>query len=112
MTSTAAGIDDGTKRVCSSVSASGGGSRDVNEYDRTAGYAIAITVPDLVGVLAQFVARPDRAAQVRDGLLRVVDGARTEDGSLDYDLYQVERTSPRCSTCWPTGLTRNRPPRT
>jgi len=47
-------------------------------------------LPDLVGVLAQFVARPDRAAPVRDGLLRVVDGARTEDGNLDYDLYQVD----------------------
>jgi quinol monooxygenase YgiN len=47
-------------------------------------------VPDLVGVLAQFVARPDRAARVSEGLLRVVDGARTEDGNLDYDLYQVD----------------------
>ncbi|GAA5181187.1 hypothetical protein GCM10023322_15220 [Rugosimonospora acidiphila] len=47
-------------------------------------------VPDLVGVLAQFIARAGRAAQVCEGLLRVVDGARAEDGSLDYDLYQVD----------------------
>jgi quinol monooxygenase YgiN len=47
-------------------------------------------VPDLVGVLAQFVAKPDRAARVSDGLLRVVDGGRTEEGNLDYDLYQVD----------------------
>ena len=46
-------------------------------------------VPDLVGVLAQFIARPGRAARVCEGLLRVVDGARTENGNLDYDLYQV-----------------------
>jgi quinol monooxygenase YgiN len=45
-------------------------------------------VPDLVAVLAQFIARPGRDAQVRDGLLRVADGARGERGNLDYDLYQ------------------------
>jgi quinol monooxygenase YgiN len=45
-------------------------------------------VPDLVGMLAQVIARPDRATRVCEGLLRVVDGTRTEDGNLDYDLYQ------------------------
>jgi quinol monooxygenase YgiN len=46
-------------------------------------------VPDLVAVLAQFIAGPGREDRVRDGLLRVVDGARTEAGNLDYDLHQV-----------------------
>jgi quinol monooxygenase YgiN len=45
-------------------------------------------MPDLVAVLAQFIARPGRETKVRDGLLRVVDGARTERGNLDYDLLQ------------------------
>jgi quinol monooxygenase YgiN len=46
-------------------------------------------VPDLVAVLAQFIAKPGRDAGIRDGLLRVVEGARRERGNLDYDLYQL-----------------------
>jgi quinol monooxygenase YgiN len=46
-------------------------------------------VPDLVAVLAQFIAKPGREVRVCDGLLRVIDGARTEAGNLDYDLYQA-----------------------
>lgn len=45
-------------------------------------------VPDLVGILAQVVAKEGRQAQVCEGLLRVADGARTKEGNLDYDLYQ------------------------
>lgn len=45
-------------------------------------------VPDLVGILAQVIAKAGREARVCEGLLRVADGARTRQGNLDYDLYQ------------------------
>ncbi|WP_203923447.1 putative quinol monooxygenase [Rugosimonospora africana] len=45
-------------------------------------------MPDLVGILAQVIAKAGREAQVCEGLLRVADGARTKEGNLDYDLYR------------------------
>jgi quinol monooxygenase YgiN len=45
-------------------------------------------VPNLVGVFAQVIAKAGQQARVCDGLLKVVDGARAQDGNLDYDLYQ------------------------
>jgi quinol monooxygenase YgiN len=47
-------------------------------------------VPKLVAVLTQFITKPGREAKVRDGLVRVVDAARTEPGNLDYDLHQLK----------------------
>jgi quinol monooxygenase YgiN len=47
-------------------------------------------VPNLVAVLTQFIAEPGREAKVCDGLLRVVEPARSEYGNLGYDLHQVK----------------------
>jgi quinol monooxygenase YgiN len=47
-------------------------------------------VPNPVAVLTQFIAEPGREAKLCDGLLRVVEPARSESGNLGYDLHQVK----------------------
>jgi quinol monooxygenase YgiN len=48
------------------------------------------TVDGPVTVLAQFIAKPDRAAAVREALLRVVEPARAEPGNTRYDVHQLK----------------------
>jgi quinol monooxygenase YgiN len=48
------------------------------------------TAPDQVTVLAQFVAKPGRANDVGDALMRLVEPSRADPGNVSYDLHRLK----------------------
>ncbi|WP_328414459.1 antibiotic biosynthesis monooxygenase [Micromonospora sp. NBC_00389] len=46
--------------------------------------------PDQVAVLAQFIAKPGREADVCDPLLHLVEPSRADSGNLSYDLHRLK----------------------
>lgn len=46
--------------------------------------------PDRVAVLAQFIAKPGREADVCDALLHLVGPSRADPGNLSYDLHRLK----------------------
>lgn len=55
-----------------------------------AGQGEASPSSDQVTVLTQFVAKPDRADDVRQALLQMVEPTRAESGNVSYDLHQLK----------------------